>query len=200
MARPPIHAGSRALYCNHHESIYCVPFSDRPQPCRLSLRRRSRATRTCYADQRGRAEARTELAVHDDAGGDVQPAVAHCVPARWPHAGHREGRPGLAGHAAGREDAGRRTCRRSCTRARAACWACSCRRTTRPTTASTSRMRSRARTVGIEPGARARAADDRREHGEPRWTAGALARHAEGPRRTVRRRRSRFRPTASTCS
>ncbi len=52
----------------------------------------------------------------------------------------------------------------------------------------------------VEPGARARATDDRREHGEPRWTAGALARHAEGPGRTVRRRRSPSRPTASTCS
>ena len=48
-------------------------------------------------DQRGRAEARAEPAVHDDPGGDVQPALAHRLPARWTHAHHREGRPGLAG-------------------------------------------------------------------------------------------------------
>ena len=39
----------------------------------------------------------------------------------------------------------------------------------------------------VEPGARARAAGHRRGHGEPGGTAGAVARHAEGPRRTVRR-------------
>ena len=40
----------------------------------------------------------------------------------------------------------------------------------------------------LGPGPRACAAGDRRGHGEPRGLAGAVARHAEGPRRTVRRR------------
>ena len=74
------------------------------------------------ADQYRRTESRSKPSVHDDAGGDVQPALAHRVPARWTHAHHREGRPGLAGHPAGRQDRSG-TCR-PLTRARAACWAC----------------------------------------------------------------------------
>ena len=58
-------------------------------------------------NQRGRAEPGTECALRDDPGGDVQPALAHRVPARWPHGDHREGRTGLAGHPAGRKDADR---------------------------------------------------------------------------------------------
>ena len=69
-------------------------------------------TRACAGlgagpDQRRRTETRSRPALHDDAGGDVQSPLAHRVPAGWADADHGEGRPGVAGDAARREDAGR---------------------------------------------------------------------------------------------
>src|SRR6185503_19310394 len=63
--------------------------------------------------QRRRAEARSGPTLHDDAGRDVQPSVADCIPPGRTDADHRKARPRLAGDANGREDAGLERPRRS---------------------------------------------------------------------------------------
>src|SRR5262245_33059322 len=94
--------------CLYEDASECPP---------SRLRRFGRASSTvAHADvvrragpnQRGPIDSATRPAVHDDAGGDVQAALADCLPARWTHAHHREGRPDLAGDATGAEDGSRK--------------------------------------------------------------------------------------------
>src|SRR6478672_4838262 len=56
--------------------------------CENGTAAHSRRRHGAGPNQRGRNQARAGPAVHDDAGGDVQAPVAHCVPARWTHAHH----------------------------------------------------------------------------------------------------------------
>ncbi len=137
-------------------------------------------------DKCRRSEAGTKPALRDDPSGDVQSALAHCLPARWPHARHRKSRAGLAGDSAGREDADRQRAGGPASRAgrhagRVRIAALRKRPQRVPHLCGTGRR-------WIEPGARTGAAGHRHEHGEPRRIAGAVAKYAQGPRRTVRRR------------
>src|SRR5581483_803253 len=128
---------------------------------------------------------RAEPALHDDAGGHVQPAVADCVPARRTDARHRESRGALARDAAGREHRrGQRAGGPPSGPGRHA------RRVSVAALRDGPRGVSHVLGAGerrIQPGARPRASLDRRRDREPRRAAGALAADAEGTRRPVRR-------------
>ena len=146
---------------------------------------------TAYAQvNEGAEQVRHEPALRHDAGDDFRLSLASGLPARWPHAGDRKGRPPRSGDPGRQEDRRWRHARRSITRARTACWACSSRPITPPTIWSISPMSSRVNMAAAWRWAAAAqsGAHRRRPAGMPAAELrGAVAPIAQGHGRPARR-------------